>query len=368
MDIEEARAEIAAIDREMAGLFERRMTAAESVAAWKKERGLPILDKAQEDRVLERNSALVSDPKKRELYLSFQREVMRLSRRFQHRLIEGARVSYSGVEGAFAQIAAARIFPDAQLVACPSFDAAYQAVVSGDCASAVLPIENSYAGEVGQVMDLMFDGPLHVNGVYDMAIDHCLLGTSGAALSDVRTVISHPQALSQCHAYLLQHGMEAQGVSNTAIAAQTVANAGDKSLAAIASAETAALYGLRILDHHINESRANTTRFAVFSAVDAAGRSEGGAFLLLFTVNDEAGGLAKAINVIGAHGFNMRVLRSRPMRKLPWHYYFYVEIEGSDASEGGKQLLRDLRGVCQTIKVAGRYTSTDNALQGGESI
>lgn len=368
MDIEEARAEIAAVDREMAALFERRMAAAASVAAWKQERGLPVLDKAQEERVLERNAPLVADPEQRELYLIFLRDVMGLSRRYQHRLLEGARVAYSGVEGAFAQIAAARIFPDAKLVACRSFEEACRAVESGECMSAVLPIENSFAGEVGQVMDLLFDGTLHVNGVYDMTIDHCLLGTRDAEASDVRAVISHPQALSQCHAYLEQRHWEARGASNTAAAAQTVAQAGDRTLAAIASADAAELYGLKILERRVNESRTNMTRFAVLSTVERRLPGTGGAFLLFFTVNDEAGGLARAIDVIAERGFNMRVLRSRPMKKLPWHYYFYAEVEGDDASENGKRLLDELRGVCRSVRVAGRYTSGDNALQGGETI
>ena len=141
-------------------------------------------------------------------------------------------------------------------------------------------------------------------------------------------------------------------------------------MAAIASRETADLYGLRVLDHDINESKTNTTRFAVFSRVEsrAPEKKRGSAFLLLFTVKDEVGGLAKAINIISAYDFNMRVLRSRPMKELPWHYYFYAEVEGDDTSEKGRRMIGALKGSCPMAKVVGHYTAAVNAQQGGESI
>ena len=370
MDIQEARAEIQAADEEIAALFVRRMNAAREVAAYKKTHGLPVLDREQEARVIRDRSALIEDPELRSYYVRFLQDTMDVSKQYQHRLMDGLRVAYSGVEGAFAHIAAGRIFPDGVHVSCPSFEEAYDAVSAGDCDLAVLPIENSYAGEVGQVLDLMFSGDLYVNGVYDLYITQNLLGTKDAEFDDVRTVISHPQALGQCAGYIRRHGFARVNAPNTAKAAQTVAEQGDKHVAAIASADTAALYGLKLLDHDINESRTNTTRFAVFSRAEyrPAGKNESGAFLLLFTVSDEAGGLAKAINVIGDYGFNMRVLRSRPMKNLPWHYYFYVEAEGDDTSENGKKMLDALGSVCPILKVAGRYTATENTLQGGETI
>ena len=370
MELKEARERIRAVDEEMAALFVRRMEAVEAVAAYKRERGLPIEDRAQEARVIERGSALIDDPALRTFYVQFLRDTIEVSKRWQHRLMEGLRVAYCGVEGAFAHIAAKRIFPDGTPVAFPSFEDAYAAVESGVCDAAVLPIENSHSGEVGQVIDLMFSGALYINGVYDLPVTQNLLGVPGASLADVRCVLSHPQALSQCRAYIRSRGLESRSAANTAMAARAVAEAGDVSLAAIASEETAALYGLQILDHDVNESRTNTTRFAVFSRVEAqpAQKQKGGAFLLLFTVKDEAGGLAKAVNIISAYNFNMRVLRSRPMKNLPWHYYFYAEAEGNDASENGLRMIAALRGACPMVKVVGRYTAADNAQQGGETI
>ena len=368
MDIEQARQEIAAADEAMAAAFVRRMEAVEAVAAYKKERGLPILDRAQEERVIRRNSAWVADPEKRSFYIRFLQDVMDVSKQYQHRLVNGARIAYSGVEGAFAHIAAERIFPDGELVSYASFEDAYHAVAEGGCDCAVLPIENSYAGEVGQVMDLMFSGDLHVNGVYELQITQNLLGTPDASLEDVRTVVSHPQALSQCQRYLHRHGFTEQSASNTARAAQFVAEQGDRHVAAIASAETAALYGLKILDHDINESKANTTRFAVFSRAEncPGGAREDGTFLLLFTVNHVAGALAQAINVIGEYGFNMKALRSRPMKALPWQYYFYVEAEGSGGN--ADRMLEALARHCTMLKLAGRFSASEEILKEGDAL
>jgi chorismate mutase/prephenate dehydratase len=370
MELQEARDLIKEADEAMAAAFVRRMEAVREIAAYKRERGLPIEDKAQEARVIEGRSALVADPALRGYYVQLLRETIEVSKRFQRYLAEGLRVAYCGVEGAFAHIAARRIFPEGVQVAYPSFDAAYAAVESGDCELCVLPIENSYAGEVGQVIDLMFTGDLYVNGVYDLPVIQNLMGVPGAALADVQCVVSHPQALAQCQTYIQNHGWATRAAANTAMAAQEVANLGDKTLAAIASEETAGLYGLQVLDHDVNESRANTTRFAVFSRVEnrPAGKQKGGAFLLLFTVKDEAGGLAKAVNIISAYNFNMRVLRSRPMKNLPWHYYFYVEAEGDDASENGQKMIAALHAACPVLKVVGRYAAAENAAQGGESI
>ena len=356
-------------DLQMRELFLQRLEAVRAVARWKKERGLPAEDREQESQLLEELSAGVEDEAQRSFYLCFLQDVLNVSNQWQHHLMEGLRVAYSGVEGAFGHVAAMRIFPNGVKTPYPSFEGAYNAVEKGECDLAVLPIENSYAGEVGQVLDLMFSGNLHVNGVYDLPITQNLLGLPGAKAEDITTVVSHPQALSQCRPYIRRHGYLTKSASNTAMAAKEVAEGNDPSVAAIASAETAQLYGLQILDHDINESRMNTTRFAVFSRVEypAAAAHDKGAFLILFTVKDEVGGLAKAINLISAYNFNMRVLRSHPMHDLPWHYYFYAELEGNDSSENSQRMLNALRGVCPMMKVVGRYTSAEVMLSESEN-
>ncbi|MBR5615913.1 MAG: chorismate mutase, partial [Clostridia bacterium] len=166
--LEEARKIINEVDAEMAALFVKRMRAAELVYEHKKEFGLPILDRKREDAVVEKNSALVEDPALKGYYIDYLKHVMALSRAYQYRMQNGLKVAYSGVEGAFAHIAAGRIFPEGNRVSHSDFKAAYEAVVKGECDVAVLPIENSYAGEVGQTVDLIFSGSLYVNGIYEL--------------------------------------------------------------------------------------------------------------------------------------------------------------------------------------------------------
>ena len=191
-----AREEISSIDREMAALFVRRMNAVRDVSEYKSEHGLPIYDAAREESLLAANAALVENDELRGYYVEFLRDTMKKSRRFQEKLTEGMRVAFCGVEGAFASIAAAKIFRQAARVPYPDFKSAYAAVVEGECDCAVLPIENSTAGEVGQVMDMMFSGSLYVSGIYDLFVSHHLMAVPGTKLSDITEVISHPQALS----------------------------------------------------------------------------------------------------------------------------------------------------------------------------
>lgn len=267
------------------------------------------------------------------------------------------KTAYSGVEGAFAHIVAKKTFPEDELIAYSSFEDAYNAVLNGECEQAVLPIENSYTGEVGQVIDLMVNGELIVDNVVPYKISQNLLGIKGSTVGDITKVISHSQALAQCEGYIRKHGFEETLAANTAMAAKEVAELGDIHLAAIASKETADLYGLDILHANINEMNDNTTRFAVFRKKYSDTGSDGkkSSFILIFTVNDVAGALSKAIAVISDYGFNMKVLRSRPSHHKAWEYYFYVEAEGDiDKSEGNQMIIR-LKDVCNLVKIAGKY-------------
>ncbi len=353
----EARREINAVDAEMAELFVRRMRAAEKVAEYKKQHALPILDAAREEAVIQSNAKLIEDEVLRSYYINFIRNNMAVSRAYQAKLIEGMRVAYCGTEGAFAHIAAGKMFPSATRVSFGDFKSAYRAVENGECDAVVLPLENSYNGEVGQVTDLMFSGSLYVSEILDLAVTHDLLVVPGTKKEEIREVVSHPQALAQCAEYLHGNGWGTVEYSNTALAAGYVAEKGLHSVAAIASEEAAEVFGLEVLERNINASRSNTTRFAAFSRVESRRHSKrmGEHFILLFTVKNEAGSLARAMDVIGRFGFNMRTLRSRPMKELLWQYYFYVEAEGDVYTEAGEFMMRELSFFCDRLKLVGTY-------------
>lgn len=362
-DVKVPREIINQIDAQMAELFEKRMQACKDIALYKKENGLSVRDYEREAQVVSKNSALIKDIELKPYYEDFIRATIDVSCKYQSALMRKMRVAYCGIEGAFAHIAAKKMFLEAEYVAFSNFSDAYDATVSGDCDCSVLPLENSYAGEVGEVMDLMFSGSLSINQVIDVPVVHNLLGVSGAKIQDVKTVVSHPQALAQCEQYIKAHGFETRAYSNTALASEYVKATNDASVCAIASDETADIFALDILDDHINDNLNNTTRFASFSRVQNVPKSnakrEDENFILAFTVQNESGALASALNIIGAHGYNMRSLRSRPMKELQWSYYFYIEAEGNIHTQDGADMLRELSALCAKLKLVGSYFADD---------
>lgn len=354
-ELEKARQTINEVDKQMAELFKTRMDAVKAVAEYKRTHGLQVTDNAREAEVIRRNSKMVEDETLKSYYVDFLQHNMDISKNYQHRILEGMRVAFSGVEGAFANIAANKVFPDAIAVPHPDFKSAYDSVVNGDCDAVILPIENSFNGDVGQVMDLAFFGSLYINGVYDISVVQNLLAVKGTTMDEVKTVISHPQALGQCASYIRKHGFETVEAVNTAVAAKQVAESGRHDIAAIGSDEAAVKFGLKKLEAHINESNNNTTRFAVFSRSAKTPSVADSNFIMLFTVTNEAGSLGKAISIIGENGFNLRALKSRPTKELIWSYYFYAEGEGNIHSEAGKKMISELKEKCSNIRVLGSY-------------
>ncbi len=354
-DLQNARETINKVDKEMARLFEMRMDAAKIIAAYKKENGLPIDDFKREEEIIERNCGYIENDEYRSYYVNFLKNNIKISKALQHRLQEGMTVAFSGTQGAFANIAARRIFPDAKCLPYSDFTAAYRAVEKGECDCVILPIENSFNGDVGNVLDLAFFGSLYINGVYEAEIIQNLLGVKGATLSDIKKVVSHSQALGQCASYIEKHGFETEDAVNTAVAAKNVAEMGDKTIAAIGSVEAAQQFGLQIIAEKINDSGTNTTRFAVFSRSNRNPSPKDERFIMLFTVKNSAGSLGEAISVIGQHGFNLKALKSRPTKELVWDYFFYVEGEGNIDSPEGKKMLEQLKDYCSNLKIAGSF-------------
>lgn len=350
--LSEARKKINEIDAQIAPLFEERMRAVEDVIAYKLEHDLPVFDAAREDIVIAKNSALIQNEVYLPYYKDFLRETMRISKQYQRSLVSSGTIAYQGTEGAYAYIALKKLFPHMQARSYETWEELFCAVEEGKAACGVVPFENSYTGEVGEVLDLLYRHNLYIREIYDLPIRHYLLGVPGAELSDIKEVYSHPQALDQCREFLEPYRFSQVPYLNTALAAEFVAKSGDVTKAAIASAETAELYGLSVLKKNINTSKENTTRFIVVSREPG---KVGNRFSLLFTVRHDAGALAAVMEVIAKAGFNMECIRSKSMHNLPWQYYFYVEIVGDASSDEAKAMVERVKPLCERVKMLGAY-------------
>ena len=351
--LDQARREIDAVDAELAALFERRMAAVLAVAEYKKAHGLPIFDAAREAVVLNKAEARIQNPVLRPYYRDHVQHMMDVAKQYESEVLGQNRAAYQGVEGAFAHIALKALFTHAEAVSYPTWDEVFDAVQNGDAAHGVVPFENSHAGDVSAVLDLCYNHPeLWVVGVYDLPISQNLLVLPGTQLNELTHVYSHQQAIAQSETFLKQFRLPATAMPNTAMAAKFVAEGGDKTKAAIASVETAALYGLEVLVPSINTDGDNTTRFIVLSREKP---TAGNRFSLLFTVDNKPGKLAEVIQIIGASGYDMESIKSRPLPHVPFDYYFYVELVGDPTADETAALLRELNHTCRTVRLLGGY-------------
>lgn len=350
--LEQARQEIDTIDKEMASLFEKRMKAVEDVIAFKMENHLPVLDSNREQFIIDKNKQYIQNEAYKEYYQEFMKELMTLSKKYQTKLSNHDVIGYQGTQGAFSHIALQKLFPNQNEKSFKTFKDVFQAVENGEISSGILPFENSYTGEVGEVFDLLYQHNCYITRIFDLKIDQNLLSVKGAELTDIKQVYSHHQALSQCKRYFDMYDFDLIPYPNTALAAQYVSETNDKTKAAVASIETAKLYGLDVLVENINTSSENTTRFIVISKKK---NEEGNRFNLMFTLSHNAGQLARVMQIISKHNFNMESIKSKAIQNIPWQYYFYVEIVGNAIDENAVTLLDELEENCQELKLLGVY-------------
>lgn len=349
--LEESRIKIDKIDKQMRELFEERMEAVKGVAEYKKENALPIFDEKREASVIERNALSLGNKQIRNEYVFFMQSLMKASKLYQRKLVYGGNIGYQGTLGSFGYIAATELFEGAEIKAYRKFGDVLDAIENSEIDGGVLPIENSINGEVGEVMDELFKHEgLYINAYYDLKVDQNLLGIPGAKLEDIKKVYSHEQALGQCSLFFKGRDIELIPYVNTAKAAEYVKSLNDKSIACVASLKTRDIYGLELIEEKINNSDTNTTRFGIISKNYSG---HGDKFGLYFVVNNSAGSLAKAINIISDTGFNMTCLRSRAMKDLPWEYYFYAEVSGN--LEDARGMLSELKKVCAKLRILGSY-------------
>ncbi|MFZ2537471.1 MAG: chorismate mutase [Oscillospiraceae bacterium] len=352
MLLEDARQEINQIDEKMAELFENRMKAVQQVISYKMQNNMPVLDWSREQLVIAKNLAYIKNDSYKPYYEDFIKYTMELSKQYQRKLSNSQTVGFQGTEGAFSHIALVRIFKQANTKSFATFEEVFKAVLSGEIACGIIPFENSFTGEVGEVFDLLYKYDCHINEIYDLKINHNLLGAKGAKLSDIKQVYSHHQALSQCGDFFDKHSYELIPYPNTALASKYISQCNDKSKAAVASSETAEIYSLDVLAKDINTSAENTTRFIV---ILKELKTTGNRFNLLFTLEHSTGELANVMQIIGNYGFNMESIKSKSLRNVPWQYYFYVELVGDSQSDEAKEMLCKLKENCKELKLLGVY-------------
>ncbi|MFI3226672.1 MAG: chorismate mutase [Clostridia bacterium] len=350
--LEQARQDINEIDEKMADLFERRMNAVVDVISHKMENGLPIFDASREDFVIEKNSKYIKNEIYVPYYKDFIRYVMDNSKKYQKVVANQNIVGYQGTKGAFSHIASTRIFPEFSGRSYATFEDVFKAVQNGEVIQGVLPFENSFTGEIGDTIDLLSKYDCYIESMYDLKIDQNLLILPDADISDIKVVYSHEQGLMQSREYLSQFDFMQKPYANTALAAKFVAESGDKTLAAVASKETAEIYGLKVYKENINTSRYNTTRFVVLkNSLDQKGTH----FNATFRTSHSAGNLAKVLSVIGNEGFNVESIKSRSIPEVPWEYYFYIEIAAPLEQQKTRDLIEKIKENCERFKIIGSY-------------
>ena len=373
-DLKELRVDIDRIDREMVALFEERMGIAKEVAEYKIATGKKILDKERENQKLEAVKALTHNDFNSHGVEELYKQIMGISRKLQYQLMEEkalgrlpfimvnelekkqVRVVYQGVEGAYAQQAMFAFFgEDVNHFHVERWRDAMDAIAEGMADYAVLPIENSTAGIVNDNYDLLGEYDNYIVGEQIISIQHALLGTPDAKISDIRTVYSHPQGLMQCAKYLDEHRDWQQiSVLNTAVAAKKVAEEKDKTQAAIASTLAGRQQGLKILDEGINRSMNNSTRFLIVTNQPIFCR-DAKKVSICFEVTHESGCLYNVLSHFIFNNLNMCRIESRPIPDRNWEYHFFVDFEGNLNDSAVKNALRGIREEALNLKILGNY-------------
>lgn len=268
-------------------------------------------------------------------------------------MMENRKIAYQGIEGSYGSEAARGFFgAGALLLPKETFEDVFSAVTKGECASGIVPVENSITGSVVQNYDLLDATNCFVTGEAILPVDHVLLGVPGAQLTDIEKVYSHEQGLLQCAGYLDAHrDWERVPYLNTAVAAKYVAEQNDRTAAAIASRYAGEKYGLAVLAQGISQNPGNSTRFFAVSA--QIGPKEGNKASLLFTVRHEKGSLARALVLLS--DLNLTRIESRPSPDTNWEYRFYVDLEGDLAHLDA--ILAGLSAYCTSVRLLGVYQS-----------
>jgi chorismate mutase/prephenate dehydratase len=375
MNLDELRKEIDEIDVQLVTLITRRMEVVDAVAEIKKSEGLTVFHPEREKEVIERASGMV--PTQFNYYvMSLYKHILDLSKLRQREVIASAsksknrfsvildqpvhelrspRVTVQGVNGSFASSAGLSMYPTGKMSYVDSWEQVLYAVEDGTCDYGVLPVENSSAGSVNEVYDLLIKYKHFIVKALPLTVDQCLLGIRGAKISDIKNVYSHPMAFPQCNDFLRKHHkMQCFPNVNTAMAAEFVAREGKKEYAAIASKDCAHIYGLDILAENIQQSNSNTTRFISVSKrpeiPDNANKIS-----LFFTLPHVTGSLYRTLLRFALNGLNLTKIESLPNPQKNFEYYFYLDFKGSVKNEKTLDLLTALNEELPTFNFLGNY-------------
>ena len=376
MELSDYRVQIDRIDRQLVELFAQRMETAAGIAAYKKEHGLPVLDPIRERQKLQNVVELAPEDMK-DYTASLYTLLFELSRGYQNRLLGASTaltaeiqsaidntpklfpsnvpVACQGVAGAYSQLACDKLFKLANIMYFTSFEAVFSAIESGLCRYGVLPLENSTAGSVNAIYDLMMKHDFRIVRSMRLKVDHNLLVKPGTRREDIREIFSHQQALTQCEQYLLGFpGVKITPCENTAVAAKKVAES-DGHCAALSSRSCMKLYGLECLEASVQDTGSNFTRFICISKkleiYPGADRTS-----LMAVLPHEPGSLCRLLNRFYALGLNLNKLESRPMPDRNFEFMFYFDLETSVYSPEFLQLMSELPGLCEEFSYLGSYS------------
>ena len=378
MKLEEIRNEIDSIDKELVSLFIRRMNCSAQVAEYKKENNLPVLDASRERALLNKISDL-SGEEFEEYSRTLYSTILSLSRSYQHKASnessmlyneitealestpklfpERATIACQGVEGAYSQIAAERLFSAPDIVFFSNWEKVFSAIEAGLCRYGVIPIENSTAGSVKRVYDLMISRNFKIVRSVRVKVNHCLLAKKGTKLSDITEIFSHEQAINQCSSFLASLGnkVKVTAVENTARAAQIVAESDRTDIASLSSYSCAALYSLDTLISSVQDNGNNHTRFICITnkteIYPGADRTS-----LMIVAPHKPGSLYKILSRFNALGINLLKLESRPIPDRDFEFAFYFDLESSVYSPRLAALLAELEQECDEFSYLGSYS------------
>ncbi|MDY3618503.1 prephenate dehydratase [Agathobaculum sp.] len=369
------RQDINEVDEQIRGLFLQRMSLALEVAQTKAQTDDKIFKPDREAEILQ-NRAAGLDEELRLKYVALLQNLICASREYQYsevlrqnpdkfpfhpaaNALAPRSVYYQGVPGAYQELAARALFPKVEPQHVPTWEQVFRAVRDGEADAGVVPVENTTAGTVSEVYDLLLEYDLSINHSYIKKIRHCLAAVPGTALTDIKRVCSHPHALPQCHTYIQEHRFEAFEAANTAIAAKNVAAKGDKHLAAICSREAAERYGLHVLAEGINDLKHNETRFIAVSRTLTC-QPDDNRIEIAFHIPNIAGSLNRVLGIFSDYGVDMTEIHSRPMKDSPWCYVFYIDFTGNMCESKVRALLYQLHEELPYIKVIGSYRAAES--------